>query len=279
MQCLVATNNGTKAQIIEVLSMNFPLGAKKVYNMLRKRYQTSSTYTAVYQHMQELVDQGVVLKSGVEYMLDSKWINRLSNFADNTKINYSVANDFVSGSKDEMVKTLEFKSLKEFDEFLLNFRKKFIETSHMRSINEVYFLGDHTWGPLMNMRYRVEELKNIKQRGIKYHTLVRGSTQLDMYMQNFYSKFGTGSVKIGVETKKDEMIFIFNDIVIRVLCPSDIMEKIDKIFSTSKSIEDLNMIDLVENINNKDGNFIIIIIKDAKFAEEQKRIMDSLLLS
>lgn len=78
----------TREVIISILSREFPLSIKKIYNQVKKEYNLEVTYQAVFKVVKEMLNDGVVEGKGKEYQLNIKWIRELENELDVIKKSY-----------------------------------------------------------------------------------------------------------------------------------------------------------------------------------------------
>lgn len=74
--------------IISLLSRKFPLTAKKIYFEIKKEYHLEVTYQAVFKMIKEMLEDGLLEKSEMEYQLNMVWIKQLENELGVIKHNY-----------------------------------------------------------------------------------------------------------------------------------------------------------------------------------------------
>ena len=82
----------TRGLILDVLSNEFPLSAKKIYNKIKKPGK-SVTYHAIYDRISEMAKEGVLTKKGTEYMISPEWIEATGTVLDKIKASYLTATD------------------------------------------------------------------------------------------------------------------------------------------------------------------------------------------
>jgi len=80
-----------KEKIIQILSNEFPLSARKIYNKIKN--ENSVSYQAVHKALKELVDENIVEKSGREYLLNVEWIRNLKIFVYRLNKFYEIVNN------------------------------------------------------------------------------------------------------------------------------------------------------------------------------------------
>ncbi len=74
--------------IISILSKEFPLNIKKIYNKIKKEYNLGVTYQAVFKLIKEMLEDGILKKNDKEYQLNLEWIKELENELNIIKKNY-----------------------------------------------------------------------------------------------------------------------------------------------------------------------------------------------
>jgi hypothetical protein len=102
-----------KSLIIKVLSEQWPLSARKLYNALKKDYLAPFTYQAVYFALQEFVNDGVLLSINRKYYISPVWVERLNDFSGGLSEKYSKQGTMSHKELEE----INFTSLNEFFNF------------------------------------------------------------------------------------------------------------------------------------------------------------------
>lgn len=74
--------------IISILSREFPLSIKKIYNKVKREHSLNVTYQAVFKIIKEMLDDNILEKSEKEYKLNINWIKDLENELEIIKRNY-----------------------------------------------------------------------------------------------------------------------------------------------------------------------------------------------
>lgn len=81
--------------IISILSKEFPLSIKKIYNKVKKEHNLDVTYQAVFKIIKEMIEDNILEKLDKEYKLNINWIKDLENELKIIKRNY-IQDDNVS---------------------------------------------------------------------------------------------------------------------------------------------------------------------------------------
>jgi len=267
---------GPKSQIIDVLSADFPLTAKKVYNVLKRRYQIGSTYVAVYQHMRELVEQGVLAKSGVEYRLDEKWIRNSSALTENMKASYGV-NDLNAKGNDGIESTCmactNYGTLKKLVD---SYRKRFLESIDPNKTNRILWLGNHVWAPFVSPAEFFDKIREINGKGVRYCVAMRGNTKLDKHVMSLYERAGMNNVKTGAAFGGNETITIYNDTMFYIVFPHESCDLLDRLYSESGNLSDFNYETFNAGFLNMKAPFMMFVIKNPAIVKYYTEKIESL---
>lgn len=275
LQCQRQTE--PKDQIVALLGEQFPLTAHKLYNLMKKRYLTGTTYHATYKHLQEMVRKGVVTKSGMEYRLNEEWIKKSREFAVQTEINYGsgILNGIME--KVEIGMIVPFTSLSNFYSFLNTFKRNFVNCVDTSKDNSIYYLGDHLLGPIVSMKDRVDVINEIKKKNIKYVVCIRGNTPLDKRMIKFYRKLGIKYSKYGMNDGGNGMLTVYNNMVLYSIRPPKLLKEIDALFNNAKNTNDIITNEKIVSLLNKECKFYAVIINDKKVADYYRSMIDSII--
>lgn len=77
-----------KDRIITLLSITHPLSAKQIFNKLKKNYEISVTYRAVYKAIQEMMLAAILTKKEKEYQINFDWLQKMEQFTEKVKEKY-----------------------------------------------------------------------------------------------------------------------------------------------------------------------------------------------
>jgi hypothetical protein len=257
----------TRAQILDILTEDFPLTAKKIYNKI-KNSGHSVTYHAVYDRISEMVKEGVLIKRDLQYLIDPKWIVQINNQLNKIMIKYSPLSDdkMYKGIRDlSSASVMTFHSMKEMGEYIRNYKYAILNEQEGQKVT-ICWLVDHMVAAVANLGDKPIYYETTKQKNLTHYTLVRGKSPLDKAIQTFYNKFTVTRTKIGVKDKLQINVGTYNDTVLIFMIPHNLTDEIEKFFKATKSIEKMNIIKL-NKLYNKKSKIHIIAIKEHAFAE------------
>ena len=74
-------NKSTKDAVISVLAEKWPLTAKEIYNRVKRESNTTVSYQAIHKLLNQLIEEKIIVKEGMGYLLNKDWIKNLKNFS------------------------------------------------------------------------------------------------------------------------------------------------------------------------------------------------------
>jgi hypothetical protein len=267
-----------KKMIIDILLENFPLSVKDIHRVINKRYNSKTNYFTIYDSVRSLIKQGILIKIGRKYSINSRWIREMEEFVNKLMVKYPVFEEkklLKNIDKSESVKLLTFDSLSNFYDFITEYRNNFISNAKKGKDNTICFLGDHVWGPILYMKQRSETIRNMKEKGIKYYLLICGKEPLDKFALTVYKDLGINTVKSGLKKQMNTMTVIYNDVLLYLIHPFEMLKEIDNLFMSTKDVKNANVISLFEKYSIKKMKYYAIIIKNKSFVEQQKKFIIS----
>ena len=110
--------DSTKGSIVELLSREWPLTAKKIYNNLIKNYHLSMTYQAAHKALKELIEKNVLNKTKEGYLINKEWAKQLGEFSQ------KVEEELKSVHQKREIKTIQkivFENHSEYIKFTIDF--------------------------------------------------------------------------------------------------------------------------------------------------------------
>ena len=252
--------SSTKDQIVSILSQEFPLSAKQIFNQISKNSGNIS-YQAVHKALLELLSSKVVEKKGSDYLLSMQWVNSLQGSLDGIRAKYlSLSNELPDQSN------LLFESITELDSFLI---KLFLKVISSRQDEPVLCLQwSHFWLPL----FEKEDYIQARELGkvTKAYCVSRGNTAIDKWCSDFWNKNNT-KTKIGCNVASASDIIAFEDLVIQVFYPPEIKKELDRVYDGTKRISDLNVDDFFETVFQKKTKIPVIINRNQQIADQIKK--------
>jgi len=254
--CLNSASS-TKEQIISVLSNEFPLTAKSLFNHVNKA-NGGVSYQAVHKALQELEAIKIVEKGSNGYLLSVKWMDASQAMLDSLRAKYfPFSGDLPTKSN------LVFESIAELDAFLI---KVFLKLLHSRNDKPVLCLQwSHFWLPL----FEKEDYLHSRELGkfSKAYCLSMGDTPIDRWCSEFWDK-NQMKTKTGCDIATTSDVIVFEDIVIEVFYPPEIRKMLDEVYNNTKKVGELNVDDFFEKVFQKKTKIPVIITKNKLVADQ-----------
>lgn len=250
----------TKHAIIEVISTDWPITAKKIYNKLKKEYNLKITYQATHKALQELVVRRIIEKTKDGYIINKEWIKELRSLSE------KLQSDLEHLHLKREIKTIHkisFENHREFIKFHLDFVDKVInEESRL----DMVFHYRHVPYPHVLSNEEINKLKLIKN--MRWLILSKKDTIMGRWCAAQWEKFRI-KVKLGVDVSSDRRI-ILNDYIMDVYTTKESIIKWDKIYSV-KNVKDFDANSINESLFNPKFKTILTIIKDKELASLLKQ--------
>ena len=265
---ILSLANGKKTvkdHIISVLSQEWPLSLKRLYMILRKKYQLEVSYQACHKAVKELVGQELIEKNDKEYQLNMKWVRQIKEFGQRVEEKYKNHHTY-SLSSDDVVTNMIFNSMYEVDRFLLEISEKYIQTSiNKRPTLCLYWC--HSWVPLFFEKETYKRLLKVSQT-FDIYSVIKNDTFIDNWCKDFVGDLireETG-INLGVV----DFLILGDDIVVEIFYSENIKKEIHDRFSKIKDISDLNVENFFEDIFEKKTMIPVVVIKNKELAKNLK---------
>ena len=81
-------NKSSRDTVIAILAEKWPLNAKEIFNRLKKENGTNISYQATHKQLNQLIDEGVVVKDLKNYALNKDWIKNLKTLGSDLEGRY-----------------------------------------------------------------------------------------------------------------------------------------------------------------------------------------------
>ncbi|MCR4336142.1 MAG: hypothetical protein NUV57_06455, partial [archaeon] len=75
----------TKQKIIDILSNEWPLSAKSIYDKLQKQYSSEISYQATHKTIQDLETEKIIEKKEKGYQLNLEWVQQSKKSLENVE--------------------------------------------------------------------------------------------------------------------------------------------------------------------------------------------------
>ena len=257
----------TKDQIINVLSYDWPLSARKVYNFLKKKYNNNVTYQAVYKAISQMLAEKILIKTKEGYQLNLVWIKEIHDQTEMIRANYYSEQraTLLDNENMDSIRVFIFKSWFDVEKYLYYLQKNYIAKAKEKQTICIH--QNHEWQPLFYLRADYNWFEQIRKLGHKTFKLCSGSSAADKWAAEIYKKFGA-KVKTNAKCADNSELIVFSDLVVQIYIPEELKKKLDDSLNRAKKLEDIDMKWLIQNVFEKKSEIKVVINKDIKIANE-----------
>ena len=263
-----------KDLVISALKYDYPLTLIKLTNAIKKKYHVSVTFQGVRKAVNQLVENGVVVKISKEYSLSKDWILRLRDFVEDLHETYFTENtrikeiEAIGGD----IRVYTFDNLIDADVFWNNIIGKWFDEGKTKKDKYYVQQSGHTWYVLANLEEETKILEKIQKNKIKFYTLAIGNSVLDKWSRKYYKK--QGFFYTTSKNKKDTSKYfaVYGDRIIQCDYPTRLTNEIDKIYQKAKDFESLDVTGLIKILRKK-TELKILVMRNPVVAEQLRNLV------
>ncbi len=242
---LLSGGKDAKSLIVRVLSREFPLTAKQVFNKIRKHEPAVTlTYQAVHKALGLLESDDVVSDSGGAFQLSEKWISGVKEFGVSTERLYHAGAipDVRSLSVGETV-SFRFPTL--LDSMYWFIQEEYADYLANPVPDACIPLWRHLFPITQTSADEFHKLHSMFSKGI-HAGLVSSDTPLDRFLKGYWEKLGHTFI-LGYDHKALYDTIIHRDLVFEFSVSAASKAKIEKLFAgkgrdVAASLEDYSAI-------------------------------------
>jgi len=254
-------NNTTKAAIIQSLSEK-PLTLKELHNQVQKATSKNITYQALHKATQEMIQEEILEKLGKEITINKEWVEKLSKLTEQLK---NPKEHETGGTK---TTTYEFETFVDFGKFII----KFFNDAKNPENRPGICIMKHSWSIFGMSRSDYEVLaKMLKET--TFYDLVENDTPLDKMFGKMLAQIGK-KVYIGLQMSFPHDLVCKGDNIAQIYFSKSLLEKFDELYNKFKSIEEVQINDLMKEFMVQKTRISVIQIVDKDAAN---RIVDEAL--
>lgn len=268
MTLLFQAGKSVKDKIIISLGETWPLKPKEILSNIKRNLNADVTYQAVYKSINELLEEGVIIKTDNGLMLDKVWLSSLKDYT-----NYADQSYKAGVSKKDIISPgqMTVDSVWDWYYHVLLTMEKLANDKYTTKL-PVIVRGTHEWNALVFGKEQfIRALKISRKYDI--YTTVSVDTSLGKTMANYWEKFGVHVAKIdpSVFLKANNDTFVIGDYIIQAIYPKDIFDALDNFYMESNNLGALDVIKLQGDVFYKKTDIHIITIKDKALADNLRK--------
>lgn len=257
----------TKDAVISILTTDWSLSLRQIFYKIRKKYNYSGSYQAVYKAVKELKDKDVLTEQDKKYMINVNWVKEVQSFTDIVETNYYAkekANNLSglsdSNQKEDLI-VLNFESIFDAEKYLYYFMKYHLLKS---SKDNICYCTNIEWRPIFYLRSEYNYYTRLIKKGHKFYFLCAGKTKQEEFCGKFYKSIGINFKATKENFSNDTLVF--GDFCINIIISEETKIKLKKFMEK-------NEVSNLRDVLNSKSSVKVIINRDKSLAEELKKQM------
>jgi len=264
----MGAKKSVKDLVISILTDDWPLTLKRIYNQIKKRYAVSVTYQAVHKAINELKEKGVIKKEGKVYLIDKKWIENIKDFSEKLEKSYEEERPLSKIKEGFSVNTIW-----ELWPIFIEAFKKDIFNSNNKS---VCYVGHLVLNPQLGSEKQIEDYQELAKK-YKFFMVATSHSLLNKIWKSYWEKLGV-KVKIGAKLNSNPSIdiFVVGNFIIQIFHPEKIIEKENKLREKVKKVSDINIKDIHDIYFKNYGKIHVIAIKNKELSSQLRNEVELL---
>jgi len=265
-----------KNLVFSILTKEYPLKIIDLTNHIRKRYGRSVTFQAVRKAVLELVEEGILLREGHEFLIDKEWV-----LSAKTKLDVLYKNITEKSHRPKQedsigreVSVFTFNSLNEmmlfWQDVIDDWYRKLNSNQKEKTLN--YYQAAHSWEALLHLEKEKAVMGKLKKKNVQSTILCTGNTPLDRSIRRFYRKIGVSFHISSSSSSFDKGFYVgtYGDIIVQSQYPDALVKRLDEFFRKNKTLEDFELEEL-SGIANTKTQVKLTVIKNKAMAEQMNK--------
>jgi len=255
--------------IIDILSNEFPLTTKQVYNRLKRNHGLTISYQGVHKHIKQMLEEKVISKDGNNLFINYSWIKKLSNYAKSLE-------SAIGREKDDGSRLIMIDSFVACGQFLINdFMGNETGKYQNPENKDCVCMWNHAWPIVGASPEQHEKMKKMFKKTIHWNVCAQ-STFLDKVTAGYVAKIGK-KVVLNQKSSMNVDTFTEGDYIMQVHLPEKLKKDMHQLYMKVKSEKDFDMKEMFE-FGSRNYGIKIVIFKSKELAdslrEEAKKIYE-----
>ncbi len=259
----LSAKSSSKDKIIQVLSEEWPLTGKEIFNRLQKQYSIQISYQGVHKLLAELTGENVLEKQNNKYMLNKEWLNNNKAFFENVQKRYSASDGkYKINPKFEGSIVLEFDSYTNLSLWLAELFASKILISDEDNVLIGYMRYGY-WPLTFDFKDFILLVKFLSKTNRGY-PIIKNKTKFGEWIMKQYLKAGAIKGTFDKDLELDHDLFVHGSCIIEAYTEKEFD---DYLMETYNKIGNLN--DLFQNfLKNKEPEtkIKVVITKNPQMA-------------
>lgn len=267
--------NSTRVRdrLLIILSQEFPLSVKELYNRIRKDGQ-EVTYQAVHKVVQDLMEEKIVEKEGRGVKLSKNWIHQVKDYAMAIDMMYTRGHNQQIPSKIDKPVKIVIEDLSKYVTWMAeNFRDGKFTGGKPSSVHAMFY---HAVWPL---RFNFMDFELLRQMTTNCKTMGFSvcDMPLDKWICQHYKLGGVIDFKTGVKADITDDYFANGDMVIRAEFSPETRKYMNNIYSKIGDLKQLFNFYFLDEKKNETTHIEITIERNPTMARMIENQVESVL--
>jgi len=250
-----------KDAIIFILTNEWPLSARKIYNRV-KNNGLSVSYQAVHKTINQLVEKEVIIRSNGDYQISIEWAKRVKDFGERLIYKNKNLPDSVTDSLRQSYASFTLETLYDYYKFMMDLLEHLINQTEAKDVGAIYF--KHMYWALSASDKEYNQFKMLLSKR-KAYIICNGNTYADKMLAKFYSFFNT-SIKLGVSYVDACDFFTGGDYTVQAHFPDNIRKITDDAYKNIKDVAILKK--FYDDTFHKKTEINVVLMKNQKLSEQ-----------
>ncbi|MFH0837211.1 MAG: HAD-IB family hydrolase [Candidatus Aenigmatarchaeota archaeon] len=262
-------DNSLRNAVLSILTTKHPLSARELYEIIRCDHVKLATYPAVYKTLKVMTRENKLIKQNRNFSININWVKELKTFAERVEDEY--VHNMHLPTLDEIKNNENFSiTFNTFDEANIYRKKLQKEYFLKKDENKPYCtMSRHQDSPLITSE-KPQNLLNIMsdtKTKLKSFVIVAGNTLVDEWTADYYRNRHI-AIQTGLPVADKCNIMVFGDVVMQIYLPEIVKNYIDKIYSKTTDISEINVEEFIRNAHKIRAKTKVIIMKNPVIAEQ-----------
>lgn len=246
----------------------------EILALVRTRYYNNCSQRAVYKQIKELIERGVIIRSGPRYSLSLTWVLALIRTAEDlygTLVDRSLKSSYLPKAGEK--RSWHFDDLQHLDRFWIQMIFLLFEESNSR---EMYVWVPYFWFDLIHYHKDLEAQEAMRVAGNKMFMILGDDSFIARRPIEYWSKevyewsYAEGPFKNQMTTYYD----VIDDLVMTIELTPKTTRQIRDLFHAVRGPEDLDQLSRFESIKSNAPTKLTIERNQQKARRLQKKFRD-----
>jgi len=258
----VEKKSGTRDLIIEVLSEQWPLSTKEIFNKIKKDSSFSGSYQAVHKVLLQMVESDVLKREEKKFQFNKEWIDKIKRFSTEFSFAYSTKQKtlYSSISKKENF-NLAFDTPRDMSEFLI---KEFLQYPNPEK--KLGVILSRNCYPIIGLS--IDEVSPLLNAfgSVPWYIILKGDTLCDKIFSKPFRLIGA-KFRYGIDFSSPHDFFVLSDHICQIYWPEELIKAWAEEIKRTKKISGFDIKKWFDLVYEKRGKVHLIVSKNKGVAD------------